>query len=586
MHPLLKTGLRNVGLFSWLGLMAACGDGAGEGAPAGSGGGAGGEAGAGNAGAGGEGGGLACGQGLAARPGTVLTESGAATGQAVGGAYAFLGLPFAAPPVGELRFKAPAPAACWQGERDASAFGPSCLQWEGDAVVGDEDCLSLNVWTPTAYAETDRRPVLVFIHGGGHQAGGAAQTVGNGTHIYDGRAFAEASGAVVVTLNYRLGPFGFLAHPALAGEDEHGATGYYGTLDQIAALQWVRRNVARFGGDPAHVLVFGESAGAVSVCRLLVSPLAKGLFSAALLESGGCTASPLAKAEEGGLAVAKAVGCEGADAAACLRGASADALARTTPPEIDLAAVGRLGYGGVIDGWSLPAAPLELIAQGKHNRVPVAIGNNTAETGAAAPPIETEEQYRAAVAAYVAAAAAAGVGGGEQALVDAILAQYPVASYPTPRAAYVALTSDAKFVCSARTAARTLAAAQDEPVYRFVFSHVAENAAPALKARGATHASELPYVFGNLAIATATGAYAPGPNDLAVSAAFRGYWAAFAQSGDPNGGGATPWPRYDATSDPYLRFAAPLAAEAGHRTAQCDFWDTLAPQNQGARSAP
>jgi para-nitrobenzyl esterase len=557
--------LLKAGVVSWFGVMAACGGTSDEGAPTGQGGAGGG---GGNAGAGGA---LACGQGLVARPGTVVTETGAATGREVGGAYAFLGLPFAAPPVGDLRFQAPAPATCWQGERDASAFGPRCLQWEGDAIVGDEDCLTLNVWTPTAYAEADRRPVLVFIHGGGHQAGGAAQTVGNGMHIYDGRNFAAASGAVVVTVNYRLGPFGFLAHPALAGEDEHGATGYYGTLDQIEALRWVQSNVARFGGDPARVLVFGESAGAVSVCRLVASPLAAGLFSAALMESGACVATPLAKAEEKGIEVAKAVGCEGEGAAACLRNVPATALAQTTPAEVDIAAVGRLSYDGVIDGWSLPAAPLELIAQGKHNRVPVAIGNNTAETGAAVPPIETEEQYRAAVAAFV-----TGAGSG-QVLVDAVLAQYPASSYPTPRAAYVALTSDVKFVCTARTAARALAAAQPEPVFRFVFSHVAENASALLQARGAVHGSELTYVFGNLAVETATGVYTPGPSDLAVSEAFRSYWTAFARDGDPNGGGATPWPRYDAATDPYLLFADPLAAEAGHRSAQCDFWGALAP---------
>jgi para-nitrobenzyl esterase len=415
--------------------------------------------------------------------------------------------------------------------------------------------------------------VLVFVHGGGHQAGGSAETIGGGTRLYDGRRLVEASGAVVVTLNYRLGPFGFLAHPALAGEDEHQATGYYGTLDQIAALQWVQRNVERFGGDPARVLVFGESAGAVSVCRLLVSPLAKGLFSSALLESGACVATPLAKAEEKGLTVAQAVGCEGPNAAACLRGVSATTLAQTTPSSVDISAVGRLGYDGVIDGWSVPAAPLELIAQGKHNRVPVAIGNNTAETGSAVPPIMTEEQYQAAVTAYVTSFAPAGAPG----LVDAVLAQYPAASYPTPRAAYVALTSDVKFVCSARKAARAIAAAQTEPVYRFVFSHVADYGSAVTKALGAVHGSELLYVFGNLDVSTPSGPYVPGPGDLAVADAFHGYWATFAASGDPNGGGATPWPRYDVATDPFLRFDVPLASEAGHRTEPCDFWEALAP---------
>lgn len=518
-----------------------------------------------------EGGSSVCGASVSVRPGTVLTRAGAFTGALAGDSYAFRGIPFAAAPTGERRFRAPEPPACVEGERTATAFGNVCPQWRAGAIVGDEDCLTLNVWTPKSYRESDRRPVLVFIHGGAHQQGSASQTTAGGDTLYDGQRFVEKSGAVMVTINYRLGPFGFLAHPALTAGDANKSSGNYGMLDQIAALKWVKENVARFGGDPSRVLVFGESAGAVSVCRLVVSPLSEALFSAALLESGACAATPLAKAEQHGVAVAKAAACDGAaDVAACLRQVPAKTLAATTPENVDISAFGGNGYDGVVDGWAVPAAPLELVAAGKHHHVPIAIGNNTAETGAAAPPITSEAQYEQAVDALLSPL-------GGKPLVDAALARYPVGDYPTPRAAYVALTSDAKFVCTARRAARKFAGAQTEPVFRFVFSHVAENAGAALKALGATHGSELPFVFGNVYLTTQTGRYQPTAGDLAVVDAFNGYWSRFAATGDPNGANATPWARYDAAGDADLRFAAPPVAGSGYRAPQCDFWDAIAP---------
>jgi para-nitrobenzyl esterase len=505
------------------------------------------------------------------RPGTFATDTGAVTGELAGETYAFRGIPFAAPPVDDLRFAPPKPAACWTGERPAVAFGNACPQWESGALVGDEDCLTLNVWTPKAYAASDKRPVLVFIHGGGHQQGSSSQKLSDGQPLYDGKRLVEKTGAVVVTLNYRLGPFGFLAHPALTQADANKSSGNYGMLDQIAALQWVQRNVAKVGGDPAHVLIFGESAGAVSVCRLVVSPLARGLFSAAIMESGACVATPLAKAEQTGASVAKTAGCEAAsDVVACLRQAPVAKLMESVSPTIDISAFGRLAFDGVVDGWAVPAAPLELIAQGKHNHVPMIVGSNGAETALAVPAIATEDQYEQAVNAL-----AAPLGG--QVLADAILAQYPASDYPTPRAAYVAVTSDAKFVCTARKAARALAQHQSEPVFRYSYVHVPENASAQLKAVGAYHGSELPFVFGNVYIGTAAGPYTPGPGDLSVVDAFAGYWSRLAASGDPNGEGAVSWPRYDAATDPYLVIDAPANAQTGLRTKQCDFWDSLTP---------
>jgi para-nitrobenzyl esterase len=514
----------------------------------------------------------ACGSSAGGRPGVAPTTSGTLAGELAGETYAFRGVPFAAPPVGDRRFKPPEPAACWEGERPAVAFGSACPQWEKGAVAGDEDCLTLNVWTPKGYTDADKRPVLVFVHGGGHQQGSSSQKLSDGQPLYDGRRFVEKSGAVMVTINYRLGPLGFLAHPALSAADPNRSSGNYGTLDQIEALKWVKANIARFGGDPARVLVFGESAGAVSVCRLVVSPLARGLFAAAVMESGACVATPLARAEQNGAAAIKAIGCDtAADPVVCARQVPAAKMIELAVPEkIDISAVGRMSYDGVVDGWAVPAAPIELIGQGKHNKVPIIVGANTAETGSAVPAVASEDQYKQMVSAMLLPL-------GGQALVDAALAQYPASEYPTPRAAYVALTSDVKFVCTARKAARAFAKAQAEPVYRYVFSHVAENASATVRALGAVHGSELPFVFGNVYIATQAGPYTPSPGDLAVVDAFNGYWSRMAAAGDPNGGGALAWPRYDATSDQSLRIAGTPAVEAGHRAKQCDFWDSVAP---------
>src|SRR3954465_118542 len=295
------------------------------------------------------------------------------------GVMVFRGIPYAAPPVGDLRWKPPQAPARWQGVRAARDLGHNCMQHQpyGDidpfAAGVSEDCLYLNVWTKSLDNRAPR-PVMVWIHGGGFFAGFGGEERHNGARL-------AQKGAVVVTLNYRLGPFGFLAHPALAAESEHHAAGNYGLLDQIAALQWVRRNIARFGGDPSRVTIFGEAAGGMSVGSLIASPLAKGLFAHAILESGtgvGIGVSRRTELENASMQLAESLGASGSGAAAAkrLRAVSADTV---------LAVANRLGQPGaprfwpVVDGWVLPQTVDSAIQSGKANLVPVIAGSNRDE---------------------------------------------------------------------------------------------------------------------------------------------------------------------------------------------------------------
>ncbi len=523
-------------------------------------------------------------------PDEAITRFGRVRGTQRDGVRAFLGIPYAAPPVGEARWRLPSPPEAWAGVRDAVSFGAVCPQWEDDQLLGDEDCLTLNVWAPgqgePAPDDPDTgaggRPVMVWIHGGGHQQGSSAQRIGD-LPLYDGQTLAARHGVVVVTINYRLGPFGFLAHPTLSAEGGVAQSGNYGMHDQLAALTWVRDNVAAFGGDPARVTIFGQSAGAVSVCRLVASPLATGLLAGAIMHSGGCPATPLARAEANGVAVASDVGCaDAADTPACLRSRSTQVLMDTLAaiPGGGTETLGRNTYDGVIDGYAVPEAPQALIESGRHNAVPMMIGATSAENGASAPPIADEAAYEAAVRAYFARS------GLPAALVERALDVYPVGNYATPRDAYVALTSDLKFACSARNDARRFTQAQDEPVFRFWFDHVPENAGPLARSRGAYHGADLPFLFDSIEFQGRLGRYVAGPADRAVIALLQRTWARFAATGDPNGAeppgdpaGPDPlaWPVYELTREPALRIASPPSIVERVRGAECDFWSSLRP---------
>ncbi len=499
--------------------------------------------------------------------GLVLTTAGLVHGVADGTGWVFRGIRYAAPPVGDLRFRPPQPPECSEDIVDAHSFAPPCAQIDAKGhFLGEEDCLALNVWTPgpIEFAQPGR-PVLVFVHGGGNIQGSASQTLQGGKLLYDGRRLADVTGAVVVTIDYRLGPFGFLALPEMA--DDSGQVGNFGILDQVAALRWVHDNIEAFGGDPTRVLLFGESAGAVDTCVHLASPLSAGLFSAAIIESGGCNVPPVDVVAAAHAARVAATPCGQADdRLECLRALSPQALLSALPGDFGSTFKTALGtdyerYQPVVDGHVLHDSPLAVILAGQHNRVPFVVGANAEELeGQPGFDVATAEEFAARIQA------AFGVLGSN--VVDAIETAYPVGDYPSPHAALVAVFSDMRFVCPSRRIARAVAASQTEPVYRYFF---ARRPPTKLGSKPAAHGMELLYVFGSLANIPL---YQPPPEDVALSEAIMRYWSRLAASGDPNGEPDPAWPAYDG-SDPYLRLDVPIEAGAALRAPQCDMWDDL-----------
>jgi len=494
------------------------------------------------------------------KTGDVMTAGGPVRGDETANGLAFRGIPYAAPPVGPLRWKPPADAAAWTTVRDATAFGKACPQLDntiGGKLAWDEDCLTLNVWTPKL---AGKAAVMVWIHGGGLVQGGSALP------IYDGATLAHDGGVVVVSINYRLGPLGYLAHPALTAEDTaHHASGNFGLLDQIAALRWVQRNIAAFGGDPSNVTIFGESAGGESVCALLASPLAAGLFAKGVIESAQCVGygkalralhDAKARVESGeaqGLRIASALGCIAPDAAACLRGKGADELIHASP-----AALGFLGdgehYGLTVDGYALTDAPAALLDAGKLANVPMIVGTTADE----ATLFTSKLPMRGPLAYDVVVHKIFGTD------APKVLAQYP-ARRGTVKQAFDALVTDVVFACPTRRAAKALRARQPH-VYRYEFAHVTAKAQA--KGMGASHGSEIPFVFGTVE--------SPTDDERKLAKTMLGYWTRFARTGDPNGGGAPAWTAYDAASDSYLELDTPIAAKQGLHRAGCDTLDGIA----------
>ena len=476
-----------------------------------------------------------------AAPDVVKVEGGQLSGVSDNGVRVFKGIPFAAPPVGALRWKAPQPVVTWSGVRTADTFGAECMQvpypagspYASEARPTSEDCLYLNVWT--AAGSGDRRPVMVWIHGG-------AWTRGSGsTPTYDGTALAKR-GVVVVTINYRLGVFGFLAHPELTAESPQHASGNYAILDHVAALKWVQKNIAAFGGDPAKVTIFGESAGSWSVNVTQATPLAKGLFRAAIGESGGQFArvAKLADAEKAGAALAGAV--------------SADSLAalRAVPAE-KLNAVQAFRTGVNVDGYVLPQDVRSIFAAKQQSNVPVLVGSNANEWTTLSNPAQfpkTVDAYHKYVEAQF----------GD---VNEIDGAYPVKSDADVKDAMLALGRDRTFTLEMRTWAR-LVTASGQNAYLYQFTHVPPS--PRAAEWGAYHASEISYVFGNLRGRN----FSYTDVDRQLSDQMSQYWVNFATTGDPNGKGLPTWTRYDEANEPYLALGDPVQMKQHLLKAQLD----------------
>ncbi|MBL8550227.1 MAG: carboxylesterase family protein [Hyphomonadaceae bacterium] len=478
-------------------------------------------------------------------PTLVRIDTGLLHGAREGETIAFRGVPFAAPPVGDLRWRAPQPAAAWEGVREATADANDCSQlpFAQDAAPvrapTSEDCLYLNVWRPAAPSASPL-PVMVWIYGGGLTIGGISPAV------YGGAAFAR-DGVVFVSMNYRVGRFGFFAHPALSGEHPDEVHGNYGYADQIAALQWVQRNIAAFGGDPGNVSIFGESAGGGSVAVMMTSPLARGLFHKAMLQSAGLpggrrAAFPMrrlsgaASGEAMGLEYARSLGIagEGADAAAALR---------ALPGDVVRAGVGffmppALGAPGpMVDGKLIIDDAETVFAAGGQAMVPTLIGANDLDIGFG------PAQDKAALFATFGADA-----GRARALYD-----------PTGAADFRSVAqgvyADRLMVEPARHVADVMANA-GQPAFHYRFSYAAESLRPGVN--GAVHASEIPYVFDTLDASLGT-AQTQADRDIAATA--HAYWIAFARSGDPNGGGRLIWPRHTTQDRQLMNFtnAGPVA---------------------------
>jgi para-nitrobenzyl esterase len=490
-------------------------------------------------------------------PGLVATDSGIVRGASAGGTWSYLGIPYAAPPVDALRWQPPHPAACWDGVRDATGFGYECVQLDSaDNPVGSEDCLTLNVWTPKNRSAA--LPVLVFIHGGAGVVGSSSLKIG-GVEVYGGQYLAEHDQAVVVTLNYRLGPLGYAAHRALTAQDPDDIAGNYGTLDMIEALKWVQRNIAAFGGDPKRVMVFGQSFGAFAVCALLTTPRAQGLFGAAAMLSGGCAAHTLDRSEAIGDALATALGCDAAtDIAACMRQKSPAEVVAALPRGY---AIGAVSYGPTIDGVVFPEPPLQRILAGRHNHVPLLIGTTADEMETfiyqfITTPVVTATDYRAALVRTFGAQMAP--------IVEQI---YPVANFTTPFDALKAVLADVNFICPSRKAARAAAAGQSETVRRYVWAH-GFSGGPLAQYK-ANHGWDNLFVFHALDLY----GYTPTADELALADRMAGYFTRFAATGDPNGGGAAILPPYDVPTDRYLAIDVTSTVQQGIDSAQCDFWE-------------
>jgi para-nitrobenzyl esterase len=397
----------------------------------------------------------------------------------------------------------------------------------------------------------------------------------SGVNEYDGQALATSTNSVVVSLNYRIGSLGFLAHPALTASNPEHTSGNYGLLDVILALRWVQSNIASFGGDRSHVMLFGQSAGAIDTCALVSSPLAHGLFSTALMESGNCGAESFTDRYVTGNKFVDAVHCTNVeDVVACLQNAPINALALQGDTgfltgmvaefkgQVDPKHIVDLPFAPTVDNYVLEDVPSEVIKAGKHNHVPLVIGTNAEEMSLLLPSFVISNclEYEAIVNHML-----PDVG-------SSLLAAYPCDKNDETKSAerqFVSAVTDAFFTCPSRRALRAAAASQSEPVYRYLFSHAYSSGPKA--GDGAYHTAEIPYVFGTFGSIP----YTPTTGEAALSQQMQRFWTSFAASGNPNGTAGSSWSRYDPIADSAIQLDVPLGTTSRIDASGCDFWDTV-----------
>ncbi len=467
-------------------------------------------------------------------PGIVKTDAGYVSGLQQGELRVFLGIPFAAPPTGDLRWKPPVPVQPWDGVKETKAFAAVPPQpITPNPVSGEpfmsEDCLYLNVWTPAKSAD-EKLPVMVFFYGGAFGKIAPAGTMA----AYNATLLSE-KGVVVVTPNYRLGALGFLAHPELSDESPHNSSGNYGLLDQIAALQWVQKNIEEFGGDPSRVTIFGQSAGGESVLIHLVSPESKGLYSQAIVESGPFWANgptidnvhSKADAELFGEEYAKSLGYSGPDAIAQMRNLSPQDLINATPwPSSSWELTHTLHFEPTIDGWILPDSVDALFGLNRQNPVPLIIGTNANDgTTLSADANMTVPEYVSLIQNYFGTDA------------DEVLAQYPAGSTEEVQLQLARIMTDYDFSDAAKFAAGSMADVNPD-TYLYRYSYILPG-----QPNGAFHGSETLLLFGMAKELKAD----PEVTDNIVD-----LWTRFAKTGDPNGGMNVTWPQYTRDGGRYL----------------------------------
>jgi para-nitrobenzyl esterase len=478
---------------------------------------------------------------------SVLVTNGTVVGndRDAAGILSYKGIPYAAAPVGDLRWRAPQPAANWASAKNATQYGNTC--WQGTAFgpvdnsKASEDCLFLNVWTG-AQVTSERRPVMVWLHGGGFQFGTS------GDPRWEGANLAK-KGVIVVSLNYRLGAFGFLARTDLDAESDGKSSGMYGLLDQIAALQWVKTNIAAFGGDPDNVTVFGESAGAHAVGMLLASPLAKGTFNKAIAESGAFWETPkgVMKPHVAAAQIGSRLGAQlGAATLASLRSLSAlQIMSDPTAP----------AYDPSVDGYVLPADPYSRFAAGLQNDVPLLEGQNANEGEIFAAfsgiPSDTKDNFIAAATSSFGASN-----------INTFLQYYPAATDAQAKQSQILLSGDLIISSQTWAMANLQKRTGKAPVYSYYFRQTSPyNPLP-------LHVSEVPYVFQNL---VPNGRGAPNADDLTVADAMSSYWTNFAKTGNPNGGSLPNWPAYTGAGGLVMGLGTPLQAQPEIGTARFQF---------------